>query len=102
MVLAYRLLYVRAHTHTHTTHALRNPEHHQRPSFEQIFTYLKQPIVNPVYQGEYSEISIENFDQSCLSQYSVITLENLPSNDPYDELVSNEAYGKVEWAETKT
>ena len=55
-----------------------------------------------MYQGEYSEISIENFDQSCLSQYSVITLENLPSNDPYDELVSNEAYGKVEWAETKT
>ena len=55
-----------------------------------------------MYQGEYSEISIENFDQS---QYSIITLENLNQapvgNDPYDELISNEAYGKVEW-ESKT
>ena len=57
-----------------------------------------------MYQGEYSEISIDNFDKSCQSQYSVITLENLnqaSSNDSYDELISNKAYGKVEW-ETKT
>ena len=56
-----------------------------------------------MYQGEYSELSIENFDKSCQSQYSVITLENLnqASNSyPDDELVSNDAYGKVEW-ETK-
>ena len=26
------------------THAYRNPEHHQRPSFEEICTYLQQPI----------------------------------------------------------
>ena len=56
-----------------------------------------------MYQGKYSEISIENFDKSCQSQHSVITLENLnqaSNSDPSDELVSNEAYGKVEW-ETK-
>lgn len=93
--------------HTRTPmHALRNAEHHRRPSFGQIFAYLQQPIdLNEpgVYQGEYSEISIENFDKSCQSQYSVITLENLnqaPNSDHSDELVSNEAYGKVEW-ETK-
>ena len=91
----------------HYTHERRNPEHHQRPSFGQICTYLQQPIDEPAYQIQYSEISIENFDKSCQSQYSVNTLENLyvnqtSNNDPdYDELVSNEAYGKVEW-ETKT
>ena len=83
----------------------RKVEHHQRPSFGQIITYLQQPIDlnQPVYQGEYSELSIENFDKSCQSQYSVITSKNLnqaSNGDLSDELVSNEAYGMVEW-ETK-
>ena len=98
-------MYILNNSYACYTHALRNAEHHQRPSFGQIFAYLQQPIDlnQPVYQGEYSEISIENFDKSCQSQYSVITLENLnqtSNSDPSDELVSNEAYGKVEW-ETK-
>lgn len=38
----------------------RNPEHHQRPSFENICTYLQQPVDHVVCNSQHDETICSN------------------------------------------